>query len=807
MKKVYFLLAAVLLVATAWSKTTTWTGGANTAWDNAANWDNGVPASGDHVIFPNNTSVNLTRVAFGGNLNLASLTILGNSTVRFSNSVIRTITITNGAAGDDFVIDAGADLTIGAGISLTLGSGTAGNPTSAAIDGTLIVESGRTLDADNANVLTTVGGIIQNSGWVYGHAARLSFAAGSAYIHARNGGGIPRASWDSNSTCSVEGFVNSVVSDLNQTFGNFTWNSPLQTSNFNFSGGLSTVKGNFTVANTGSGSIRLKNTGTPTTTIVQGDYIQTGGTLLLVGSSGTHTLRVNGDFTMTGGTLSRGGTPGASSNANVAFVGGVPQVFTKDPSAVISNAINFSIPTGSIVDFGTSELDGSTGAFVLSAGGKIITAHSEGLGPNGSIQMTRTFNSGADYEFQGESTGVFTTTSSNIIRDLIINNSVNGQNVVLSQPMEVSRMLVLTDGMLTTSASNLLTIRATGGASAPTPTSFVNGPLAKTGNTAFTFPVGSAGEGYRTIGITAPSVSATFRAEFVRSNPEVAALAPTITQISACEYWELDRTSGGSATARVVLSWESLSSCNGVNYVTNPATLRVAHLVGTTWVDEGNSAFTGDATSGTVTSSNAVATFSPFILASSSVLDNPLPVVFANVKAYEKNNGVQIDWSNLTEKDVAKYIVERSSNGTDFVAIGQQLPTSNQDDKADYTAFDATPLAGTNYYRIKAEETTGKIVYSKVLSVTLGVTTQSLRLYPNPVKGHQVNISLSNVRSGQYDLRVVNINGQDVYKQRVNSQGSTITQTIDLPASMAPGVYNMVVTGADYRQTKMFIVQ
>ncbi|HUM66080.1 MAG TPA: hypothetical protein PLV32_09550, partial [Chitinophagaceae bacterium] len=432
MKKVYFLLAAVLLVATAWSKTTTWTGGANTAWDNAANWDNGVPANGDHVIFPNNTSVNLTRVAFGGNLNLASLTILGNSTVRFSNSVIRTITITNGPAGADFVIDAGADLTIGAGLSLTLGSGTAGNPTSATIDGTLIVESGRTVDADNANVLTTVNGIIQNSGWVYGHAARLSFAAGSAYIHARNGGGIPRAAWDTNSTCSVEGFVNSVVSDLNQTFGNFTWNSPLQTSNFNFSGGLSTVKGDFTVANTGSGSIRLKNTGTPTTTIVQGDYIQTGGTLLLVGSSGTHTLRVNGDFTMTGGTLSRGGTPGANSNANVAFVGGVPQVFTKDPSAVISNAINFSIPTGSIVDFGTSELDGSTGAFVLSAGGKIITAHSEGLGPNGSIQMTRTFNSGADYEFQGESTGVFATTSSNIIRDLIINNSVNGQKVVLS---------------------------------------------------------------------------------------------------------------------------------------------------------------------------------------------------------------------------------------------------------------------------------------------------------------------------------------------------------------------------------------
>ncbi|HYC29737.1 MAG TPA: T9SS type A sorting domain-containing protein, partial [Chitinophagaceae bacterium] len=305
------------------------------------------------------------------------------------------------------------------------------------------------------------------------------------------------------------------------------------------------------------------------------------------------------------------------------------------------------------------------------------------------------------------------------------------------------------------------------------------------------------------------SGNATFRAEFVRSSPGGGAMVPSLTQISACEYWELERTGGGAGvSARVTLSWSSLSSC-GSNpaYVTNPATLRVAHFVAGTWMDEGNSGTTGNNTAGTVTSSNLVATFSPFTLASSTVLDNPLPVVFANVKAYEKNNGVQIEWSNLTEKDVAGYTIERSANGTDFASIGQQLPTSNQDDRADYTAFDAAPQSGTNYYRIKAEETTGKIVYSKVLSVSLGLTTQNLRLYPNPVKGNQVNISLSNVRNGQYDLRVVNMSGQDVLKQRINSQGSTITQTIDLPSTVAPGVYNMVITGADYRETRTFIVQ
>ena len=62
MKKIYFLLMTILIAATGWSKTTTWTGGANSNWDNALNWDNGVPAANDIVIFPTNVTTVITRV-------------------------------------------------------------------------------------------------------------------------------------------------------------------------------------------------------------------------------------------------------------------------------------------------------------------------------------------------------------------------------------------------------------------------------------------------------------------------------------------------------------------------------------------------------------------------------------------------------------------------------------------------------------------------------------------------------------------------------------------------------------------------
>ena len=117
------------------------------------------------------------------------------------------------------------------------------------------------------------------------------------------------------------------------------------------------------------------------------------------------------------------------------------------------------------------------------------------------------------------------------------------------------------------------------------------------------------------------------------------------------------------------------------------------------------------------------------------------------------------------------------------------------------------PSQGMNYYRIKAQETTGKIVYSKILSVNIGSSNQSLRLYPNPVKGNQITISMSNIKRGQYTLRVINTAGQDIFRQVINNQSSSLTQTLDLPATIKAGVYNLLINGDNYRETKTFIVQ
>ncbi|MGZ8540520.1 MAG: T9SS type A sorting domain-containing protein [Chitinophagaceae bacterium] len=798
MKKFYFLLITLLIGMTTWSQTKTWVGG-NGSWTNPSKWTPaGVPAANNVIVFNDGSTEIISNVPV---LTVGKLFVSGNTNLTLTGAGGLTI---NNSVATDFSISPGSHLTLANTVNITL----AANAT-ASISGTFTVNGLMTYNTNNAGSVTTVlsTGIIENKGVITsGDATKLVFQGGATYIHARNGGALPFASWHNNSNCNITGitFVKPTVATLDQEFGNFTWNSPGQSIIASLSGKLNRIDGNFRVVSTGSGNITLwdLNVGN---LLVAGDYIQTGGTMVMINSAGFSALELSGNFNMSGGTLNNNGQ-----FSFFVFNKAGLQTYTKTGGTITGN-VNFLVNSTSTVDFGTYVLDGTLATFRLNSGAKIITANPAGLnsaGAVGTIQVggTREFNTDATYEFRGASTGVFTTTTNPQVKDLIINNTAG--SVTLAKAMTVTNRLTLTSGELNTTTTNLLTIADNATTIGASNASFVNGPLAKVGNDAFTFPVGKSGAGLRKIGITAGANTTTaFTAEFIRNDPHTigTALGAGLARVSACEYWTLDRA--GTNNVRVVLSWESNSGCDvtGV-YVTQPATLRVARWNGTNWNNEGRLSSTGTNTSGTITS-GIVNNFSPFALASSTAAENPLPVVFGDVKAYEKNNGVQIEWSNLTEKDVAGYTVERSANGSDFSAIGQQLPTSNQNDRADYDAFDAAPLQGTNYYRIKAEETTGKIVYSKVLTVNLGGASQGLRLYPNPVSGHQVTISLSNVRRGQYNLRVINAAGQDIHKQAITNQGSTTTQTIDLPSSIKPGVYNMIITGSDYRENKMFIVR
>ncbi len=810
MKKFYSLFFILLMMQAALSQTRSWNGGSG-SWNDRTNWTPaGTPLASDILEFNavSGTISNVPNLSFGGMIVTGSNIILNGA-----GTDTKTLTIGNAGIDTAFVINADASLTIGNNLNIALA-----NNTRAAVDGTLIVATNRNYYTNSGGATKTiVNGVLRNNGGnILSAVHQLEFNNSSIYEHACDKGTIPAATWDKNSTCSITGIVTKAPDGIDQVFGNYKWDCPHQVVGEALGTAIpEVIKGTLLIDKTGNGVDPAVYLLFPATVVIEGTFLLNSGTCSVKGAN--ITFDVAGDFIINGGILK---TNAATANAgiNINFTGNKKQLFIKKGGT--TSIKNFTIHSNAILDLGVSVLDGNAN-FTVAEDGQLMTAHPAGIsltGATGAIQVTgkRTFSSKADYAFTGSVSQITGTGLPAEVRRLIIDNSsgiIQGKGVTLSKATTVSTELVLSKGFLQTTGNNILTI-ADGGGATVSDSSFIAGPIRKTGNTSFTFPTGwaGAGGGRIPIGISSMEVAATIQAEY-KSAPATnkgSTINAPLHHISYCEYWELFPTTG-STTALVTMYRNVHSNCNPVSYIDDFSSVRVARSNGTAWTQVGNTLDSLDAANGYVVSGDAGITISSqekyFALGNITTAKDPLPVMFDNVKAYEKNSGVNIEWGNLTERDIAVYYVERSVNGMDYTIIGQHLPKNNRDDKASYNHFDASPMPGENFYRIKVIVKSTKIIFSKVMRIETGMLLQKLSLYPNPVISKQFNLGLAGIMEGGYNLRVINIKGQEIYQCKFSNTGAFTTQMIRLPSAVAPGVYNLVITGSDYKENKMFIVQ
>lgn len=820
MRKFYPLLILLLITVTAWSQTRSWNGG-NGDWNDKTKWSPiGVPDETDVLDFStaSGTISNVPVLSFRG-------IIVSGTDMIFNGAAGNSKTLTIGGDGNDagIVIHADASLTIGTNLDIALARNNF-----AAIDGVLIVSTNRKYVTNaGGTTKTIVKGIIRNSGGeiMSASSSMLEFAEGSAYEHAMDQGVIPAATWDKNSNCNVEGIISNAPEGIEQVFGNYMWNCQNQKSGVLSGKAIpGEIRGNLIVKNIGAVSDPNYFIQLPDKINIEGNFVLNSGTLLVKGT--TSTIDIAGDFIMTGGSIKANGAA-ANGIININFSGSSREQFSKSGGTIektngniTKGEVKFTILENATVDFGESVLNGDA-SFVLSKGGKLITAHSDGLsvtGPTGTIQVTgaRTYSSEADYAYTGALHQKTGTGLPLVVRKLIIDNNsgtLSGAGVTLSKPMAISQELVLQNGFLQSSIDNVITIMDGANATSLN-NSFVEGPVRKAGNTAFTFPTGWSGNGggLIPIGVSAMNMPSIIQAEYKRApatNKGNTINAP-LHHISYCDYWELFPVSG-NPTAIVTMYRNAHSNCNPVSVIQDFTTVRVARSNGSEWTQVGNADGSMNAGTGYVNSDSAGISINKtdiyYALGNISSARDPLPVLFDSVTAYQKNDGVNIEWSNLTERDIATYFVERSVNGRDFSVISQHLPKSNRDDKASYVSFDSDPAPGTNFYRIKTIEKNTKIIFSRIMRVETDQPVQKFTLYPNPLTGSHLVLSLSGIKEGKYHVHIINTAGQVIHQKDINNQGSFTTQLLELPSRIKPGVYNILVKGDNYQQSKMFIVQ
>ena len=162
-----------------------------------------------------------------------------------------------------------------------------------------------------------------------------------------------------------------------------------------------------------------------------------------------------------------------------------------------------------------------------------------------------------------------------------------------------------------------------------------------------------------------------------------------------------------------------------------------------------------------------------------------LPIELISFEVRNNNGIVSLNWKTATETNNDYFTVEKSQNGSDFIALSTIKGAGDSQTLLNYRATDNNPYQGVSYYRLKQTDFNGNFTYSHLTYVNTE-SEINLFVYPNPNKGSFTLNIADEMEIGE--LILINALGQIVHKQNV-MQGDT---EINMQEP-AVGIYNIIV--------------
>jgi hypothetical protein len=376
---------------------------------------------------------------------------------------------------------------------------------------------------------------------------------------------------------------------------------------------------------------------------------------------------------------SSGNLPAGTYN-NIIVNGGA--VATQTGSVTVNGCV--TVNSGGTLNMGTFIISGP-GCFTLSAGGTLGIGHSAGIttsGASGNIQVagTRTFDSGANYIYNGSGSQVTGNGLPGSVNNLDIENAAG---VTLSQAVTVNGILTLNGDLMTTD-SFVLTENGTSAGTAD-----VVGTVQRSDVAA-----GPVAFGNPNVRVTNGNAM-TLQLLLVKS-------APASFSAAVNRTYTLNIVSGSvsSATIRFHYLDAELNS-------NNPSLLHLWRADGdptATWLDQGaTNSQTGSDPNNWVELAGPSG-FSSWTIAGAPAV--PTAVKLSRFGAESYGNGVAINWESGFEVDNLGYHLYRERNGirsrvTPALVAGSALkvgPSSKLTAGYAYSWFDSEGTADTAYY-------------------------------------------------------------------------------------------------------------
>ena len=168
-----------------------------------------------------------------------------------------------------------------------------------------------------------------------------------------------------------------------------------------------------------------------------------------------------------------------------------------------------------------------------------------------------------------------------------------------------------------------------------------------------------------------------------------------------------------------------------------------------------------------------------------------LPVTILSFNAnYVAANNVKVSWSTTDEVNASYFVVERSSNGSDFTEVAQVNASESANPIHNYYINDQLYNVNSNtvYYRLRIVDNDGKYNYSKIIPVKLDQPENSISVYPNPVDNYAI-VNLFSDKPGSGVIRLIDEAGRQILNKSYTVMAGNNNLTVDQLGHLPKGIY------------------
>jgi hypothetical protein len=150
-------------------------------------------------------------------------------------------------------------------------------------------------------------------------------------------------------------------------------------------------------------------------------------------------------------------------------------------------------------------------------------------------------------------------------------------------------------------------------------------------------------------------------------------------------------------------------------------------------------------------------------------ISGALPVTLLSFTAKPEGDRVQLAWSTTSELNAERFIVERSADLAEYVAVGEIAAKGTTNTRQYYSLTDTQPLPGNNYYRLRQIDHDGTSHLFKPVAAVMSLDDVAAVVYPNPADPARIHMRLWNAGDGV--VRLLTLAGQCLESRLERSLG------------------------------------